>query len=25
MDTDKNPYDVLAFDATGKTTVWAHH
>jgi len=25
MDTNKNPYDVLAFDASGKTTVWAHH
>ncbi|HSE67535.1 MAG TPA: DUF411 domain-containing protein [Gemmatimonadales bacterium] len=25
MDTSKEPYDVLAFDAAGKTTVWAHH
>ncbi|HEU5153593.1 MAG TPA: DUF411 domain-containing protein [Gemmatimonadales bacterium] len=25
MDTSKEPYDVLAFDASGKTTVWAHH
>ena len=25
MDTSKDPYDVLAFDASGKTTVWAHH
>jgi hypothetical protein len=25
MDTSKDPYDVLAFDAAGKTTVWAHH
>lgn len=25
MDTSKDPYDVLAFDAKGKTTVWARH
>ena len=25
MDTSKEPYDVLAFDSAGKTTVWAHH
>jgi len=25
MDTSKDPYDVLAFDASGKTTVWASH
>ena len=25
MDTSKEPYDVLAFDASGKTTVWAKH
>ena len=25
MDTSKDPYEVLAFDATGKTTVWAKH
>jgi hypothetical protein len=25
MDTNKDPYEVLAFDASGKTTVWAHH
>ena len=25
MDTGKDPYEVLAFDAKGKTTVWAKH
>ncbi len=25
MDTSKDPYEVLAFDAAGKTTVWAKH
>jgi hypothetical protein len=25
MDTGKDPYEVLAFDAAGKTTVWAKH
>lgn len=25
MDTSKDPYEVLAFDASGKTTVWAKH
>jgi hypothetical protein len=25
MDIGKDPYDVLAFDARGSTTVWAHH
>ena len=25
MDTSKDPYDVLAFDAKGSTTVWARH
>ena len=25
MDTSKDPYDVLAFDAKGSTTVWAKH
>jgi hypothetical protein len=25
MDSGKEPYDVLTFDATGKTTVWARH
>lgn len=25
MDTGKDPYDVLAFDAKGKTTVWERH
>ena len=25
MDMGKDPYDVLAFDASGKTTVWAKH
>lgn len=25
MDMGKDPYDVLAFDASGKTTVWARH
>ena len=25
MDTNKDPYDVLAFDASGKTSVWAKH
>lgn len=25
MDTSKDPYEVLAFDARGKTTVWAKH
>lgn len=25
MDTSKDPYEVLAFDAKGNTTVWAKH
>jgi hypothetical protein len=25
MDTGKDPYDVLTFDAKGNTTVWARH
>ena len=25
MDTSKDPYDVLAFNAKGETTVWAKH
>jgi len=25
MDTSKEPFDVLAFDAKGSTTVWARH
>jgi hypothetical protein len=25
MDTSKDPYDVLAFDGKGKTTVWERH
>jgi hypothetical protein len=25
MDSGKDPYDVLAFDARGKTSVWAKH